>query len=140
METETHWPPMSPFTTGLRGRCPRCGKGRLFDGYLALKPRCDVCGLDFSFADPADGPAFFAICIACVPAVAFACWLEVVHSPPIWVHFLTSLPVTLVACLLPLRPLKGWLINSQYFYKAEQGTIDTDHRRPSRGKLEKSGE
>jgi uncharacterized protein (DUF983 family) len=41
-----------------RSKCPRCGQGKLFDGFLKLAPRCNVCGLDFSFADTADGPAF----------------------------------------------------------------------------------
>src|SRR6476659_778458 len=51
--------PSSPLASGLMGRCPRCGKGLLFRGFLALRPRCERCGLDFSFADAADGPAFF---------------------------------------------------------------------------------
>ena len=54
----------SPYLTGLLCRCPRCGKGKLFDGFLTLKPKCDACGLDFSFADAGDGPAIFVIMIA----------------------------------------------------------------------------
>src|SRR5438067_2441 len=46
--------PPSPVVAGLRGCCPRCGKGKLFAGFLALAPRCEHCGLDFSFADSAD--------------------------------------------------------------------------------------
>ena len=40
--------PVSPYVAGLAGRCPRCGKGRLFQGFLNLRPRCDVCGLDYA--------------------------------------------------------------------------------------------
>lgn len=125
----TEWPLLSPTRTGIRGLCPRCGKGKIFNGFLTLKPVCEVCGLDLSFADPADGPAFFAICFTSIPAVALACYIEVVYSPAIWVHSITSGPLVLAASLLPLRPLKGWLVNSQYFYKAEQGMIDWDYRR-----------
>jgi uncharacterized protein (DUF983 family) len=64
-----------------------------------------------------------------VPAVAVACWIEVAYSPSMWVHLFTSLPLVLLACLLPLRPLKGWLINSQFFFKAEEGKIDRDYAR-----------
>jgi len=117
------WPALEPVRTGLRGRCPRCGEGRLFDGFLRLRDGCESCGLSFSFADPADGPAFFVICFGCVPAVAFALLLEAMASPPWWVHLVTSLPVLLVICLLPLRPLKGWLTCSQYFFKAGEGRI-----------------
>ncbi|HEU4986513.1 MAG TPA: DUF983 domain-containing protein, partial [Rhizobiaceae bacterium] len=106
------------------GRCPRCQQGHLFSGFLKLAPRCEVCGLDYSFADPADGPAFFAMTIAAVPALAFALWLQFTFEPPIWVHLFTTLPVTLIACMLLLRPLKGWLVCSQYFHKAEEGKLD----------------
>jgi uncharacterized protein (DUF983 family) len=44
-------------------------------------------------------------------------------------HAVVSLPITLLACILPPRPLKGWLVNSQFFYKAEEGHIDRDYRR-----------
>jgi len=117
------WPRLDPLKTGVRGRCPRCGQGHLFHGFLKLRDRCEVCGLDYSFADPADGPAFFVLCFACVPSVILTLWIELHFSPPFWVHLLTSLPFLLVTCLLPLRPLKGWLVASQYVYKAKEGRI-----------------
>ena len=52
---------LKPVLIGLRCRCPRCEEGPLFEGYLKIRSRCEVCGLDFSFADPADGPAFFVM-------------------------------------------------------------------------------
>lgn len=118
---ETRWPKLSPAETGIRGRCPRCGQGRLFKGFLTLAPRCESCGLDYSFADPADGPAFFVICFGCVPAVVFGLWIEVAFQAPYWVHLVTTLPFLLLTCIPPLRPLKGWLVASQYYYKAEEG-------------------
>ncbi|ADH91657.1 protein of unknown function DUF983 [Ancylobacter novellus DSM 506] len=117
------YPKLSPFECGIRGRCPRCGQGHLFNGFLTLAPRCEVCGLDYSFADPADGPAFFVICFVCVPAVIFGLWLEVAFQVPYWVHLITTLPVLLITCIPPLRPLKGWLVASQYYYKAEEGRL-----------------
>lgn len=117
------WPPLSPIRTGVFGRCPRCGEGHLFDGFLKLAPACEVCGLDFSFADPADGPAFFVMCFACVPAVIFAIWLEVAYEAPYWVHLVTTLPILLLTCVPPLRPLKGWLVASQYYHRAAEGRL-----------------
>ena len=125
MNTSQSWPKLPPVQTGIRGRCPRCGEGSIFNGFLALKPGCDHCGLDYSFADPADGPAFFVICFGCVPAVAFAIWLEVAYTAPYWVHLVTTLPLILLTCIPLLRPLKGWLVASQYFYKAEEGRLVT---------------
>ena len=52
-----------PIGRGLRGRCPRCGEGRLFHGFLSLRPACERCGLDYGFADAGDGPAVFVILI-----------------------------------------------------------------------------
>ncbi|NVK33520.1 MAG: DUF983 domain-containing protein [Rhodobacteraceae bacterium] len=126
MTSEKDWPPLSPVQTGLRCRCPRCGEGHIFNGFLTLKPECEVCGLDFSYADPADGPAFFVICFVCVPAVMFALWLEVYFTAPYWVHLFTTLPLILLTCIPPLRPLKGWLVSSQYFYKAAEGRLVTE--------------
>jgi uncharacterized protein (DUF983 family) len=125
MSSEQEWPPLPPLSTGLRGHCPRCGQGHLFSGFLELRSHCEVCGLDYSYADPADGPAFFVICFACIPTVILALWIEVRFEPPYWVHLITTFPFLLLTCIPPLRPLKGWLVASQYFYKAEEARLDT---------------
>ncbi len=120
MSSDEQWPALPPIRTGVRGRCPRCGQGHLFQGFLKLRRECEVCGLDYSFADPADGPAFFVICFACVPSIVLALWIEVAFAAPYWVHLVTSLPFLLLTCIPPLRPLKGWLVASQYYYKAAE--------------------
>ncbi len=117
------WPRLDPIRTGIRGHCPRCGKGHIFDGFLKLRKGCEACGLSYDYADPADGPAFFVICFACIPAVTFALLLQVKFSPPFWVHLLTTVPLTLATCILPLRPLKGWLVCSQYFFKSGENRV-----------------
>ena len=61
------YPPLPPMTTGPAGKCPRCGQGSIFKGFISLKERCEVCGLDLTFADAADGPAFFVMLVASVP-------------------------------------------------------------------------
>ena len=111
----------SPALSGLAGCCPRCGKGRLFAGFLALQPRCDHCGLDFSFADSADGPAFFVMFIAGFIVAGSALAVEMVYAPPYWVHAALWGPLILITTLLPLRPIKGLLIGLQYQHKAEEG-------------------
>lgn len=123
---DDYTPTASPMLTGIKGRCPRCQQGQLFHSFLSMNERCEVCGLDYSFADPADGPAFFAITIATIPALAFAVWLQVTFDPPLWTHVLTTLPLIVGSCMLLLRPLKGWLVCSQFFHKAEEGAIDRE--------------
>ena len=117
------YPPLPPTQTGMRGKCPRCGVGALFNGFLATRESCSHCGLDYDFADPADGPAFFIICFACVPVVAFSVWMEVALGAPYWLNALLTLPLLIAFCIVPLRPLKGWLIAQQYNHSAREGTI-----------------
>jgi uncharacterized protein (DUF983 family) len=115
---------VSPYTAGLRGRCPRCGEGRLFTGYLTLAPRCERCDLDNSFADSGDGPAVFVILIAGFVVVMSALVTEALWRPPYWLHAVLWLPLLLVLTLGLLRPLKGLLVALQYHHKAEEGRID----------------
>jgi uncharacterized protein (DUF983 family) len=110
---------------GLKGRCPRCGEGRVFKGFLAIGPHCTVCGLDFVFADSADGPAVFVILIVGFVIAGGALLTEVAYGPPIWLHFVLWPPLVLIFCLGALRPLKGVLIAVQYHHRAEQGRIDS---------------
>src|SRR4051795_6842972 len=98
---------------GIRGRCPRCGEGRLFAGFLKLASRCDVCGLDYSFADPADGPAFFVMMTMAIPATAFGVWIEMAYEPALWVHLLTPLRFLWPSCAPPTRPFRGMRVESQ---------------------------
>ena len=113
--------PPSPIAAGLLGRCPRCGEGRLFQGFLAPRPRCEHCGLDFSFVDSADGPAFFVMFLSGFIVAGSALAVEIMYAPPYWVHALLWGPLILITTLLPLRPVKGLLIALQYHHKAAEG-------------------
>ncbi len=105
---------------GLACACPRCGKGKLFRGFLSLRPRCEVCGLDYNFADAGDGPAVFIMFLAGFIVVAAALITEVVYQPPFWVHAVLWLPLILIVTLGPLRPMKGLMIALQYHHKAAE--------------------
>jgi uncharacterized protein (DUF983 family) len=113
----------NPVMAGLLGRCPRCGKGRLFRGFLALAPRCENCGLDFDFADSADGPAVFVIFFSGFIVAGSALAVEVLYAPPYWVHALLWGPLILITALGPLRPIKGLLIALQYHHQAAEGQL-----------------
>ncbi len=105
---------------GLRCACPRCGKGKLFRGFLTIPPRCEVCGLDYGFADSGDGPAVFIMFIAGFIVVGAALVTEVLYHPPYWVHGALWLPLILVVTLGLLRPMKGLMIALQYYHKAAE--------------------
>ena len=103
---------------GVAGRCPRCGRGKLFDGYLTVADRCEVCGLNLAGHDAGDGPAVFGIFILSFLIVGVAGMVEYLYSPPLWVHAVLWLPLTLAGTLMLLRPLKGIAVVLQYRYRS----------------------
>jgi uncharacterized protein (DUF983 family) len=115
--------PSFPLRAALLGRCPRCGKGKLFAGFLDLAKKCDHCGLDYRFADAGDGPAVFVTLIAGFVVVGMALWVELTYNPPYWVYVVVFGPLTLIVCLGMLRPLKGLLVAAQYYHKAAEGRL-----------------
>ena len=117
------FPPLSPFATGLMGRCPRCGKASIFEGFLALKPRCSACDLDLSTADTGDGPAFFASFFGGFVLLAVGVWLQASYEPPVWTYVLLFIVGALLIVGL-IRPVKGLLAALQYTNKAEQGRFE----------------
>jgi len=115
---------VSPLVAGLMCRCPRCGRGKLFRGFLGLRERCEACGLDYSFIDAGDGPAVFVILFAGFIVVASALLVEVFYQPPFWVHAALWGPLILLTTLGPLRLMKGLLIALQYHHKAAEGRLE----------------
>ena len=81
------YPPVDPVSAGFKGRCPRCGTGRLFNGYIATAKGCGNCGLDYAFIDVGDGPVPFVIMIVGFIVVGLALWMDITFSPPLWLHF-----------------------------------------------------
>jgi len=108
---------------GITGHCPNCGRGKLFAGYLALASRCNVCGLDYDFADSGDGPAVFVILVTGSIVVGAALIVEVLYSPPYWVHALAWGSLSIILPLVLLRSFKGVLIALQFKHKAEEGKL-----------------
>jgi uncharacterized protein (DUF983 family) len=105
----------------LLARCPRCGKGRLFGGYLRVAHACSACGLDYSRFEAGDGPAVFVILIVGALVAGGALFTEVWFHPPYWVHAAIWGPAILILSLGLLKPLKAGLIVLQYKHRAEEG-------------------
>jgi len=115
---------VSAFSAGMRCRCPNCGEGRLFDGFLKVAPVCEVCGFDLGKADSGDGPAVFIILIAGFLVAFAALFTEIAYRPPIWVHLVVWLPLTVVVCIGLLRPMKGLLLAAQFANRASEARSD----------------
>ena len=108
---------------GLACKCPRCGNGRLYAGFLDLRPNCEACGLDYAFIDSGDGPAIFVILIAGAVVVGCVLVVEIKYQPPFWPYALLLLLLILATTLLPLRAMKALMIALQFHHKAAPGRL-----------------
>ena len=107
----------SALAAGLRSRCPACGRGRLFQGFLTVRSRCKACGVDLSAQDSGDGPVAFIVLIVGAIVVTLALLSEVAWQPPVWLHFVVWLPLTVILVLALMRPFKATLIALQYKHR-----------------------
>jgi uncharacterized protein (DUF983 family) len=99
---------------GFRGRCPRCGEGKIFRAFLKVADRCSACGLDFTPHRADDLPAYLVIVIVGHIVVPLALMIETNYSPPVTLQLAIYLPLTLVASLLLLQPVKGAVVAVQW--------------------------
>jgi len=113
-------PKVNPFKAGLLCRCPRCGKGKLFSGYLKVARSCSVCGLDFAFADSGDGPAIFIIFVVGFLVMGMALIVDMLVHPPVYIHLLLWVPATLILCFALLPPFKAAMVALQYRHDAHE--------------------
>jgi len=114
MNAPRAWPPLSPLGTGLGCKCPRCGRGKLFNGLLDVRDRCTHCDLDLTPHDTGDGATVFVILILGAIAVVLAIWLETALEPPIWAHLVVWIPVITIMSIMMLRPFKAILIGMHF--------------------------
>ena len=109
----------APILSSVFGRCPRCGSGRLFAGYLEVASSCNACGLDYTGHDAADGPVVPIMLIVGFLSAGGALWLELTYHPSIWLHLIIWPPVILLLSLALLRPFKAFFIGAQFKLRAE---------------------
>ena len=113
----------NPLLSGAAGRCPNCGEGHLFEGFLTVSRACEACGFDLAAADSGDGPAVFVILIAGLIA-AFGALFTMFATRSALLTLAIWLPMTLVLVLALLRPMKGLMLAAQFMNKASQARND----------------
>ncbi|HEY4943031.1 MAG TPA: DUF983 domain-containing protein [Rhizomicrobium sp.] len=111
-------------SASLLGRCPRCGQGRLFDGYLGIAPACTVCGQDFKSFDIGDGAAALVILVVGAIVCGLALWTEFTFHPALWVHVVLWAPLITILTFAFLRLIKSALLVLQYKHKAGEGRVE----------------
>ena len=92
---------------GLLGRCPVCGKGRIFVGFLRVVDECSACHAPLGLARADDAPPYFTILIVghiVIPAMLI---MQKMSDPPTWLLSVIFIPLTLVLAVGLLRPVKG---------------------------------
>jgi uncharacterized protein (DUF983 family) len=102
---------------GFLGRCPNCGKGKLFRKFLKVVDRCEVCGEELHHHRADDAPAYFVIAIVGHLVVGIAFIVEVAFWPPWWTTFVVWLPLTAILAVALLQPVKGAIVGLQWSYR-----------------------
>jgi len=102
---------------GLTRKCPECGKGHMFNGYVKVSDTCDHCGLELHHQRADDAPPYFTMLIVLHFVISGILTVEQIYSPPTWVQLTIWLPVSLIASLVLLPHIKGTLIGLQWARK-----------------------
>jgi uncharacterized protein (DUF983 family) len=114
---EAYYPRLSPLSTALRCRCPRCGEGPLFAGYLTVVSECAICRLNLRAHDSGDGPATILIFALGFLVVPLALWVEAKLEPPYLLHIILW-PLVIVGLTLgALRPIKAFFVAQHYRHR-----------------------
>lgn len=97
-------------TRGLRGRCPNCGAGALFDGYLNLAHQCAHCETSFAAHSVDDGAAWLTILLLGPTTIVPSTFIVgVSDSIQTGVGIAVVLGVNFAAILAALPRLKGFI-------------------------------
>jgi uncharacterized protein (DUF983 family) len=116
---------------GLVCRCPNCGEGKLFAGYLRAVPTCGACGEPFDGLHRADDlPPYLTVFVVGHLVVALFMALDETVVLSMGVNLAIFIPLTLVLCLAMLRPMKGLTIGLQWAMRMHgfgEGDENRDH-------------
>ncbi len=92
---------------GLRGRCPCCGQGKLFQGWLRQVPACAFCHAPVGAARGDDAPPYFVIFIVAHLVIGTQVMTDAWLDLPVTTEAAIFLPLALGLCMGLLRPVKG---------------------------------
>ncbi|MEZ5925007.1 MAG: DUF983 domain-containing protein [Hyphomicrobiaceae bacterium] len=113
-EVERPRPVGSALWAGFRGRCPSCGRGRLFRAFLKVADQCPSCGTELHHHRADDAPPYFVILIVGHVIVSLVLMVEMRFAPPLWAHVAIWVPLTFAMALVLLPRVKGALVGLQW--------------------------
>ena len=115
-------PPHAPIGTAyatFKGRCPACGKGKLYKSLLSINDACASCGLNLAEREQGDGPAFIAILLVGALTAIGATVSDIRYELPLWLHAAIWIPFVFIGSIISLRWIKAWMIAVQYHYRKD---------------------
>ncbi|CUA89302.1 Uncharacterized conserved protein, DUF983 family [Chelatococcus sambhunathii] len=117
---------------GLACRCPACGRGRLFSGFLKVRPQCEACGEDLSHHRSDDLPPYIVITIVGHVVVGANLTIESAAEWPLWTHMVLWPLLALGLCLALLQPVKGGVVGYQWALRMHGFGDNADEEAPLR--------
>ena len=116
-------PDSHALTRGALGRCPKCGRGRLFRSYLKVVDQCSVCGERYGHYRADDAPPWLTILLVGHISIPIVLIVEENFHPPTWVQFVFYLPLVVLFTLFLLPRCKGVILAALWKTKAEGSEI-----------------
>jgi uncharacterized protein (DUF983 family) len=107
-------PLLNAMSRGFMGRCPNCGQGRLFASFLKTAPHCEHCGEEMHHHRADDLPAYLVVVIVGHIIVGAFMGVEATSNLSTWQHLVIWVPLTIIAALALLRPVKGAVVALQW--------------------------
>ena len=108
---------MTALRRGFFGRCPNCGKDKLFRSFLKVADHCHVCGEELHHHQADDAPAYFNIVIVGHIVVPLVLAVETAFAPAYWVHLVLWLPLILGLSFGLMQPIKGTIVAWQWAHR-----------------------
>ena len=107
--------PMKPaILRGLRQRCPKCGSGRMMQGFLKVRDECPTCGEALHHHRADDGPAYLTILIVGHIMAPLLLWFFVEYRPQPMTGIAIFVTGSVVLSLTLLPRLKGMIVAIQW--------------------------
>jgi uncharacterized protein (DUF983 family) len=100
--------------TGAKCRCPACGRGKLYRGYLKVVDACSSCGTELHHQRADDAPPYFTMFIVGHIVIGGLLAVEKKFAPDTMTQLLIWLPLACILSLALLPVIKGALIGQQW--------------------------
>ncbi|MEJ8573408.1 DUF983 domain-containing protein [Microbaculum marinum] len=123
---------------GLTLRCPSCGQGKLYRGYLKVVDSCPSCGQEMHHHRADDAPPYFTIVIVGHIVVPVVLVIERMFAPALWLQAVGWTAIIVAMCMILLPSVKGALVGLQWanymhgFDPRSDGREDWDGLDPER--------